>query len=514
MSRYVPSDVDSSDSDVAKDRTPPVTRGKMANVAAMCGSMASSTGLEPNNVREALACRERLQWREAMESEIKSIIHNQVWTRVDRPPGVKPIGCRWIFKVKHDKDGKAIRYKARLVAKGFSQRPGIDYKETYAPVMRLSSLKLLLALAVEKDLSIDYADIQCAYLHGDLKETVYMEQPEGFSSGNSDQVCLLKKALYGLKQAGRAWYQKLTDALLPMGFKSSDIEPCVFTLKKGNSLVIVAIWVDDCVFFSNDQNLKTKIKTELGTKFAMRDLGEPEHLLGIRLKRDGNSLKLDQANYISNLLGKFDMSNCKPVSTPMEINLKLEPTSPGEEVQVPYQELVGSLTWLSTCTRPDIAFATNRLASYNNAPSEAHWKALKRILRYLKGTLNVCLTFQKTGNCHLTGFTDSDWGGSCTDRKSCTGWVFTMAGAAISWESRKQRSVALSTCEAEYMSMPDASKEVSFLNSLLEAVIGSQPPIILHTDNWPKIRCLLDGVSTLTSSITLYVNASRIDSSS
>lgn len=246
--------------------------------------------------------------------------------------------------------------------------------------------------------------------------------------------------------------------------------------------MIVAVWVDDIVFFSNDKKLCNQVKQALSQKFELRELGEINQLLGIRIERTANTISLDQSTYICSLLSKFEMNDCKPVATPMEINKKLEKPSPEEEItNVPYQELIGSLTWLSSCTRPDIAYATNKLAQFNNCHSQAHWIAAKRILRFLKGTSNLSLTFQKTRE-KLTGYADASWGADPTDRRSETGWVFVLAGAAVSWESRKQKAVALSTCEAEYMSLSSISKECQFLRALIQPIQVSDVPII-YCDN-------------------------------
>lgn len=475
---YVPTDDDEYNDDFSHS---PITTRNRANILheniilqAMCFDN------EPKTVEEALRGRNGLNWREAMASELKSMYKNQVWKLVDRPPNVKPVTCRWIYKIKRRADNTIERYKARLVARGFSQYLPHEDK-TYSPVMRQSTLKMILALAVEREMSINHWDVQCAFLYGVLPNPVYMEQPEGYEDGTG-RLCLLNKAIYGLKNAGRAWYQRLTDHLIFLTFVQSEVDPCVFTLTKGESMVIIGIWVDDLLVTSNDPHLLRLVKIEIEGEFEIRDLGAAKQLLGLNIQQDDKILHVNQCHYIANLLETYNMTDCKPISTPMEFGLKLKSEPEATKVNEPYRELIGSLIWLSTCTRPDIAYATSKLASFCSHPTEAHWKAAKRVLRYLKATQNIGISYSKKSSEMLQGYSDADWAGDIEDRKSTSGFVFMLSGGAICWESRKQRCVSLSSCESEYISLSDAAKELTFLISLYESITGSkaQTPVIYN----------------------------------
>lgn len=479
---YVPSDPNSSDSEVA-ECSPPKTRSKDSISNLITEDLVFASILnegEPTTVTDALSRRDRLNWKQAMDSEMQSMQKNSVWTLTDKPEDVKIVTCRWIFKIKRNSDGSIERYKARLVARGFTQ--DISPNECYSPVMRYSTLKFLIALAVQQGMSLNHWDVTCAFLHGELEETVYMQQPEGYTDG-TDNVLALKKAIYGLKNAGRRWYQKLTDFLLTVDFTASEVDPCVFVLRKGDSILIIGIWVDDIIVLSNDPLLEQCVRVQLETKFEIKDLGNAKHILGLNIEREGDHLKIDQSHYIHSVLEKFNMVDANKINTPMEVNLQFEKTKPGEEVQAPYRELIGSLLWIATCTRPDISFAVSKLASYSNNPSELHWKSTKRILRYLKGTQNFGLIYNKEAEANLIGYVDSDYAGDQQDRLSVTGFAFKFAGSTISWQSRKQKTVAQSTCEAEYMALAEAARECKFLVALIQSVINTNIPVFLLTDS-------------------------------
>lgn len=492
-SEYVPSDLNSSDT-IAVDHSqfsPPVTRSRVLQAPVanedeshdlLTYHVAAVDGDEPTTAKEALARQDGDFWKKAMEEELEAMRKNNVYTIVDKPPNQKIVGSRWVFKIKRNANGTIERYKARLVARGFSQ---VTEQETYSPVMRYSTLKFLLALSTQDQMSISHYDVQCAFLHGELEEPVFMQQPEGFSKGNS-KVCFLKKALYGLKNAGRAWYEKLSETLLSLNFERSKIDACVFILREKKKMVILGIWVDDILLISNDPILKGIVKNKIFSKFDMRDLGEPTNLLGLHIAKKDGVLTIDQTHYINNMLHKFEMSNCKPCLTPMEVGLHF---SPGDvDSNVPYRELIGSLLWLSTCTRPDITYATNKLASFTSCPTSEHWNAAKRVLRYLRGTKEYKLTYCSDGTSRLTGYSDSDWAGDHTDRRSTTGYVFMMNGGPIAWESKRQKTTALSTCEAEYMALAETSKEALFLRSLYKSIYKADIQIKIYEDNQSAIK--------------------------
>lgn len=445
---------------------------------------------EPKNVKDALSSDDESKWREAMKEEYDSLLENDAWILVDRPRDRKVVKNKWVFKLKRGADGEQCRFRARLVAKGFSQEYGIDYDETFSPVIRNSTFRALLALATELNLDIDHVDVVTAFLNGDLEEEIYMEQPESFvKQGQSNKVCLLKKAIYGLKQASRVWNKKLHNVLIEIGYKRSNYESCVYSKITENGMVIISLYVDDIVIFSNDKSEKERLKAKLMSKFKCRDLGEPKHCLGLRISRDRSKgeICVDQRPYIEHLLSKFGMKECKPVNTPLDLNYKLcvndlNSGKSNDFSHLPYQCLVGSLMYLAVCSRPDIAHAASVLSQSNSNYNEHNWKNAKRVLRYLKGTLNYGLVFRKSG-INVEGYVDADWGNDMKDRRSYTGFVFKLAGAAVSWESKKQRTVAMSSTEAEYMALAEAAKEAVYIQGFLSELIGIKKSIVLYNDN-------------------------------
>lgn len=451
--------------------------------------MVAQTG-DPNSVKEALAGPKASEWRKAMEEEINSLYANNTWSLVDLPAGRKAISNRWVFKTKYDSDGIISRYKARLVIRGCAQRKGIDYEETFSPVVRYTSIRMLLALAVKFDLQIDQMDAVTAFLHGELVEEIFMAQPEEFSDG-TNKVCRLNKSLYGLKQASRVWNNQLDGALKAMGFARCISDTCIYHKIQGDKILIVAVYVDDLVILSNNATMKNELKRELHRQFHMKDLGTASHVLGMRITRDWKlgTISIDQAQYIRDVLTKFNMSDCNPVRTPADVNQRLsrdlcptDDTKQGKLKDIPYQEAVGSLLFAAQISRPDIQFAVGAVSRFNHNFGKAHWVAVKRIMRYLKGTIDFKLTYSKK-DVGLRGYCDADWAGDEDDRRSTTGYVFTMQGAPISWNSKKQPTVALSTTESEYMAMASAAQEALWLRNLYRELTGEWRTIRIRCDN-------------------------------
>lgn len=452
---------------------------------------------EPTSVHEALSSDLKLEWQSAMNEEYNSLLENKAWILVDYPQNKMVVKNKWVFKAKRAADGSISRYKARLVAKGFTQEHGIDYGETFSPVVRNSTIRMLLALAAEMDWDIDHLDVTTAFLNGDLEEEVYMEQPEGFAvEGHESKVCLLKKAIYGLKQSSRVWNKKLHAALVEIGYKRSEHEPCVYSKVSEKGIVIVAVYVDDFVIFSSDETEKGKLKDEVMSRFKSSDLGEASNCLGMRIRRDRNKgeVYVDQQKYTTEILEKFSMMDCNSVSTPLDVNHQLgkvsEVNKEDDFSHLPYQRLIGSLMYLAVCTRPDIAHAVSVLSQFNAKYTEEHWRSAKRVLRYLKGTVSHGLVFKKTGK-YVQGFVDADWANDEQDRRSYTGFTFLLGGAAVSWESKKQRTVALSSTEAEYMALAEAAKEAIYVKGLLNELLGKDLHIELFCDNQgaQKLAC-------------------------
>lgn len=455
--------------------------------------------LEPRTVKEALSCEDKELWQKAMKEEIDSFILHGAWELTDKPVDKNVVKNKWIFTLKRDSDGNITRYKARLVAKGFTQKYGEDFKETFSPVVRHCSIRLLLALAVQFDLKIDHLDVQTAFLNGDLREEIYMQQPEGFMCpGSENKVYRLRKAVYGLKQASRSWYEKVKDVLLSLGYTQCKQEDCIFIRKSGESIVYIALYVDDFFVFYNDNRLAELLKSSLLRHFKLKDLGQVRNMLGIKVERDANSIKLSQENRIDKLLDRFGMTDCKSVKSPMITNISSsESTCATNNIvsKFPYQELLGSLMYLCVTTRPDISFAVSYLSQFNSCYTEFHWMQAKRIVRYLKGTKQKALVFKKSNvNPSLEGYSDADWA-SDVDRKSYTGFVFKYGGNSISWGSYKQSCISLSSTEAEYISLSEASREAVFLQALLrELVMLSFCRITLYCDNQSAMQLAVNHV--------------------
>ncbi len=460
------------------------TRDEIEEEYSYCYSIED----DPKTFQEAMASRDVTFWKEAIDDEMSSILENNTWVLSDLPPGSKPLGCKWIFKKKMKVNGTIDKFKARLVIQGFRQKPGIDYFDTYAPVARISTIRLLIALASIHNLVIHQMDVKTAFLNGELDEEVYMKQPEGFvMPGKEHMVCKLVKSLYGLKQAPKQWHQKFDEVILSSGFKLNQGDKCVYSrfddaTKAG---VIICLYVDDMLIFGTDQNQVDETKQLLSSKFSMKDLGEADVILGIRIKRVNKGLVMTQSHYIEKILKRFNFSDCTPVSTPMDASVKLMDNKGKPISQLEYSKAIGSLMYAMTSTRPDIAFAVGKLSRYTSNPSAQHWQAVNRVFKYLKGTMDYGLSYLGYPSI-LEGHADASWISNSDDHTSTTGWVFLLGGGAISWSSKKQACITLSTMESEFVALFAAGKEAEWLRNLVyEIPLWSKPiaPISILCDN-------------------------------
>jgi hypothetical protein len=422
-----------------------------------------------------------------MKNEYDSLIQNDAWTLVDPPEDRKPIDNKWIFRLKTKPDGSIDRFKSRLVIKGCCQKAGIDYSETFSPVARLDSIQTLLSIAVAKDYEIYQLDVKTAFLHGDLNELIYMKQPEGFDDG-SRRICKLNKSLYGLKQASKQWYTKFDEFMREFGLKPSNADPCVYTSPE----LFVALYVDDGLVVGHSKSKIEKLLKTMKQKFEVTS-SITTCYLGIEIIRDRKlkTIKLSQAAYTKSILKKFDMMNCNGVSTPSNLGTQLRRNidtngNTGPIAQVPYQQLIGFLMYLSTGTRPDISHAVNTLSKFLETPSNEHWIAAKRILKYLKSTIDLVIVYNGANEnvCQLTGYSDADFASCLDTRKSLSGVVLMLNNGPVIWSSRKQGIVATSTTEAEYVAAHDATKDIVWLRQLLEDIGFKQNhPTTLLCDN-------------------------------
>lgn len=485
-------------------------------------------------LKPALSGTDAIEWKDAIRSEFRALLKNKTWEVVDRPRDRNVVTCRIVLRNKCKSDGSLERRKARLVARGFTQRPGVDFHETYAPVARLSSIRLLMALAVKNGLSIHQLDVSTAFLNGELEEEVFMEIPDLFeemlegiiaeeeSSKNTqiydeavkmlgsvcdgNKVLLLRKSLYGLRQAGRQWNLEFDKRLKELGLEPSSADPCVYFAKQGRDLMLVTVYVDDVLVASQNLQWMASMKRKLMSQFEMKDLGNIKYCLGIEFKQEKGRIEMSQKGYILSTLELFGMSDAKPAVTPSDPSTKLtkpEESSTEEMRNYPYRELIGSLMYLSVATRPDIAHSVSALSQFCTDYGKEHWTAAKRVLRYLKGTMDFGLIF-KEDNDDLRGFVDSDWGACIIDRRSYTGYAFLLGGAAVSWESRKQRTVALSSTEAEYMALTEAAKEAIYLRRFLQEIgLFGNGPVLIYNDN--------QGSRDLAKNPTFHARTKHID---
>ncbi|KAJ9561520.1 hypothetical protein OSB04_006680 [Centaurea solstitialis] len=438
------------------------TRSASANY---CLYKSFLSRIEPKNVSQAL---DDSDWLLAMQEELLQFKRNKVYRLVPRPQDKSIIKTKWIFRNKKDESGLIVRNKARLVAKGYSQQEGIDYDETFAPVARIEAIRIFLAYAAHKNIKVFQMDVKSAFLNGVLHEEVYIEQPEGFVDPDfPDHVCILDKALYGLKQAPRAWYETLTNHLLSKGFKRGTIDTTLFLKKEGDDLLLVQIYVDDIIFGSTNPELCTKFSKIMETEFEMSMMGELNFFLGIQVKQNPDGIFINQSKYIKDMLKKFNMTDCSPIKTPMPTGNLLGPDLTGKPVdQKIYRSMIGSLLYL-TATRPDIMFATCFCARFQANPKESHLAAVKRILRYLKGTPELGLWYPKDSSFELISFTDSDYGGCKLDRKSTSGSCQFLGDKLVSWTSKKQNCVSTSTAEAEYVAAASCCSQVLWMKTQL-----------------------------------------------
>ena len=347
---------------------------------------------------------------------------------------MKPIGCKWIFKIKRDSKGNTERYKARLVAKGFTQREGIDYNETFSPVSSKDSFRIIMALVAHFDLELHQMDVKTAFLNGEIDETIYMEQPENFVTGDlKSMVCKLKKSLYGLKQSPCLWYHKFHKIISSFSFVMNPADKCIYHKFSGSKYIFLVLYVDDILLATNDLNLLCDTKKFLSNNFEMKDLGNASYVLGIQIYRDRSKdiLGLSQKGYIEKLLQRYGMQDCKPLDTPIAKGDKLSLNQcPKNALEIqemqkcPYAQVVGSLMYAQVCSRPDIAYIVGVLGRYMSNPGMAHWKARKRVLRYLQRTKNYVLTYRKSEKLEIIGYSDFDFAGCIDSKKSTSGYIY------------------------------------------------------------------------------------------
>jgi hypothetical protein len=428
--------------------------------------------------------KEDPRWKEAMLEEMRALEKNKTWELVDLPPGKLPVGCKWVFTIKHTPEGKVDRYKARLVAKGYTQTYGIDYDETFAPVAKMNSVRTLISCAVNFDWDIYQMDVKNAFLHGDLHEEVYMHIPPGFETNQTNgKVLRLHRSLYGLKQSPRAWFDRFRQSMLKRGYLQSNADHTLFYKHATGKVAILIVYVDDIVITGDDFIEISHLKKYLAQEFEVKDLGRLRYFLGIEISRGPKGMFLSQRKYILDLLKETGMLGCRPATTPIDQNHRLSKDAGTPVDRECYQRLVGRLIYLSH-TRPDIAFAVSVVSQFMHDPRSSHMEAVYRILRYLKSCPGKGLLYTRQGNLHVECYTDADWAGSLDDRRSTSGYCVFVGGNLVDWRSKKQSVVARSTAEAEFHAMAHGVCELLWVQILLtELQLFKSKPLMLYCDN-------------------------------
>ncbi|CAH9063661.1 unnamed protein product [Cuscuta epithymum] len=425
-------------------------------------------------------------WRDAMADEFNALLANQTWELVPYDCTKNVVGCKWVYKTKYNSDGSVERHKARLVAQGFKQQAGIDFTETFSPVVKPTTVRLVLSIAVSLGWCIRQLDVKNAFLHGHLTEEVYMRQPQGFIHPSfPNHVCRLKKALYGLKQAPRAWFHRFSGFLLTHGFSQSKSDSSMFVFRRGSEVVYVLLYVDDILITGSSISFVRHIIQSLSTQFAMKDLGDIHFFLGLQTRRTPKGLFISQQKYISDLLRRFHLHTVKPVRTPLPSRTTLSLTD-GELLTdaTEYRSMVGALQYL-ILTRPDITYAVHLVSQFMHAPRTTHLLAVKRIYRYLQGSVDHGLWLQSNPDISLiVAYSDADWAGCPDSSRSTTGYAVFLGSNLISWRSKKQPTVSKSSTEAEYRAIAYTVQDTLFIRSLLTDMgITISAPVQLRCDN-------------------------------
>ncbi|GJS36193.1 retrovirus-related pol polyprotein from transposon TNT 1-94 [Tanacetum coccineum] len=480
------------DNIVGNPSRPVSTRKQLASDALWCCFHTELSRVEPKNFKMAVIedC-----WFQAMQDEIHEFDRLEVWELVPRPIYVMVIALKWIYKVKLDEYGDVLKNKARLVAKGYRQEEGIDFEESFAPVARIEAIRIFIANAATKNMIIYQMDVKTAFLNGDLQEEVFVSQPEGFEDqDNPTHVYRLKKALYGLKQAPRAWYDTLSKFLMANNFFKGAVDPTLFTRKSGKHILLVQIYVDDIIFASTDHNACNIFSKEMSSKFQMSMMGQMSFFLGLQVSQSPGGIFINQAKYALETLKKYGMDLSDPVDTPMVDRLKLDEDLMGIPVdQTRFRGMVGSLMYL-TASRPDLVFAVCMCARYQAKPTKKHFEAIKRVFRYLKGTINMGLWYPKDNAMSLIAYADADHAGCQDSRRSTSGSAQFLGDRLVSWSSKKQRSTAISTTEAEYIAMSGCCAQILWMRSQLKDYGFDFNKIPLYCDNKSAIALCCNNV--------------------
>ncbi|KAG7584438.1 Ribonuclease H-like superfamily [Arabidopsis suecica] len=456
-----------------------------------------SLTLEPRTYSEAKKLKE---WCDAIGEELKAMERTGTWLVCPLPSGKKAIGCKYVFKIKHNADGSIERYKARLVAKGYTQEEGIDFVDTFSPVAKMATVKILLAFAAKLNWHLNQLDVSNAFLNGELDEEIYMELPPGYEVPETENsegklVCKLQKSIYGLKQASRQWFLKFSSTICAMGFQSTHSDHTLFTRLADGVFVVILVYVDDIIIASSCDSVVPVLISQLEQAFKLRNIGAPQYFLGLEIARSSKGISICQRKYVLELLVETGFLGCKPSSIPMEPNHSLHkddtPLIPDPEH---YRKLIGKLLYLCT-TRPDISFAVGKLCQFSSAPREVHLQAVYKVLRYLKGSVGKGLFYSSDLDLTLKGFTDADWNTCPESRRSVTGYCMYIGDSLVSWKSKKQDVCSSSSAESEYRAMYVGTKELIWIAKIMKD-LGVKEPIsaLLYCDNMAALHIAKNSV--------------------
>ena len=458
------------------------TRNQLNNMS----NVAFISSIEPKNPKEASSDD---SWILAMQEELNQFTRNDVWELVPKPEDKTIIGTKWVYKNKMNELGEVVRNKARLVAQGYCQEEGIDFEETFAPVARLEAIRILLAFANHNNFKLFQMDVKSAFLNGFVKEEVFVKQPPLFEDMKfPNHVYKLKKALYGLKQAPRAWYDRLRSYLLQSNFEIGKVDTTLFIKKNKNDIQLVQVYVDDIIFGSTNPDMNKEFSDIMTKEFEMSHMGELNFFLGLQIKQLDNGTFISQEKYARDLVNKFGMTTASGKATPMATNEALSKEDLSKDVDPTlYRGMIGSLLYI-TASRPDIMHSVCLCARYQSQPKETHLKAVKHILRYVKNTFDYGLFYPKNDSFNLISYCDADYAGCKSDRKSTSGTCHFLGHSLVSWLSKKQNTVSLSTTEAEYISAALACSQVIYMQQTLKdfGLTISKSPI--YCDNTSAIN--------------------------
>ena len=420
------------------------------------------------------------RWMIPMQIEMDTLKAKHTWDLVKPPPGANIMDSMWVYDIKWDGEGNRIKDKARLVGKGYTQQLGIDYNETWAGVTRLESVRMTAAIAAKLDLKLWRIDFVGAYLNSLTKEDIYMKQPEGFvQPGLEDYVCKLVHTIYGTMQGAHDWYETLTDTYEKLGYTTSRADPCVRYKKENGGYTLTDTYTDDIFGASKTDEEVRMRKDEMGKEWEIKDVGENEYFLGMRVQQDidKGTIRLTQRPYWEHVLNRFNLTNITPRNTPLPVGFTLEqamsPKTDSERKEMadkPYRPVLGSVMWGQLATRPDLSFAVSLLSRFQADPGIEHWKGLLHVVGYIKNTMDYGLTYSRDADLTPLGYVDADYGGCRDTRRSTSGYVFTMAGGAVTWSSKRQATVALSTVEAEYVAMSRCAQQMIWMQTWLDEV--------------------------------------------